>query len=164
MRRFRYTPIVHDTYRQAASVLVLRAAGSKPEILLLHKPRKRDAWQLPQGGSEASESIEETALRELSEEAGIRDAVVLGASSEVYQYDFPASFRRFRPDHICGQRIAYIFATVAPDIAIAVDGTEVDAYAWVTIEQLPRYVKRKEYLSLIQRLYEEALVHVRSRA
>ena len=53
-----------DVYRSAASILVLKPVdvclpGGKCEtvyqILLLHKPRKKDAWQLPQGGVEGGE-------------------------------------------------------------------------------------------------------------
>ena len=59
-------------YRQAVSALVLRpvsvcapdGTGSDIyEILLVHKPRKRDDWQLPQGGMEGDETPEMTARR-----------------------------------------------------------------------------------------------------
>ena len=102
-----------DHYRPAASVLVLRPSGGQGmqyEILLLHKPRKNDAWQLPQGGVEEGESVTQAAIRELQEEAGLTECRLIGVSPRVYQYDFPASFRRFRPDDVCGQRIQYVFA------------------------------------------------------
>ncbi len=59
-----------DVYRSAASLIVLRprrGGSGDPQMLLLHKPRKRDAWQLPQGGCEEGETIEQAALRELME-------------------------------------------------------------------------------------------------
>lgn len=154
-----------DVYRSAASILLLRPAEvCSPEgcetlyqILLLHKPRKRDAWQLPQGGVEAGESIEQAALRELKEEAGISDCTVLGTSASVYQYDFPASFRRYRPDNVCGQRISYVFAVAPADAHVVVDGKEIDGYVWVDPAQLPQYIKRKEYLTIIEKLLGEAL-------
>ena len=52
---------MEDCYRQAASLLVLRPAATAKagyELLLLHKPRKRDVWQLPQGGKEEGETAE----------------------------------------------------------------------------------------------------------
>jgi 8-oxo-dGTP pyrophosphatase MutT (NUDIX family) len=146
-----------ETYRQAASILVLLPApnGSGPlRFLLIHKPRRRDAWQLPQGGIEAGETAGEAAIRELSEEAGIHDVTLLGQSKEVYQYDFPASFRRFRPDDVRGQRIEFFVAKAAHD-RVQVDGKEIDQAIWINASELPRYIKRRAYLQLVRRVLDE---------
>ena len=120
----------------------------------MHKPRKRDAWQLPQGGVENGETVEDAALRELQEEAGM-SAQLLGKSTHVYQYEFPASYRRFRPDNVCGQRVEYVFALVESDQAVQVDNEEIDDYVWVRPEQLGQYVKRKEYVGFLEKLFNE---------
>lgn len=148
-----------DCYRFAASLLLLRPfqTGKGWEILLLHKPRKRDAWQLPQGGMEEGESPEQCAVRELHEEAGLTGSTILGTSNLIYQYDFPASYRRFRPDNVCGQKIHFVYGTIGRDAVVQVDNNEVNRFKWVTIEQLPKYLKRKEYLELAQNLYQEAI-------
>lgn len=146
-------------YRYAASMLLFRTRegiSGGGDILLLHKPRKKDAWQLPQGGMEQGETAGECAVRELEEEAGLTGVTMLGESSTVYQYDFPASYRRFRPDHICGQRIAFVFAVSPENPVITVDAKEVDRYEWVKPDQLPKFLKRKEYLELVRHLLEEA--------
>jgi 8-oxo-dGTP pyrophosphatase MutT (NUDIX family) len=153
-------------YRAAASVLVLKKAVSPSgqddfQVLLLHKPRKKDSWQLPQGGSEDGETIRETALRELKEEAGIENVRYLGASEHIYKYDFPASFRRFRPDNICGQKIHFVFALAPADIEIQVDGNEIDNHQWVFPREVRKHIKRKEYLRLVEQLMGEALRMVR---
>lgn len=145
-----------EIYRQAASVVLLRSSSEGVEVLLLHKPRKRDAWQLPQGGVEEGEDVRKAAFRELQEEAGIAQVTVLGQSREVYQYDFPASYRRFRPDNVRGQHIAYVFAAVPSDVAVAVDHKEVDDFAWVSAAHFPRYIRRAAYLDLVRRLLREA--------
>ena len=152
-----------DVYRQAASLLLLRpASGSGDiaafpyEILLLHKPRKRDAWQLPQGGIEAGEGVAQAALRELQEEAGIANAQLLAESAEVYQYDFPTSYRRFRPDHVCGQRIRFAIAMAPAETPVTVDTREVDQYVWVTPDQVRQYIRRLPYLELTHRLIGES--------
>lgn len=47
------------------------------------------AWQMPQGGMDEGELIEDTALRELKEEIGTDRAEVLKIASETICYDLP---------------------------------------------------------------------------
>lgn len=152
-----------DSYRQCAAIAVFRAteelqADGQPvyELLILHKPRKRDAWQLPQGGVEAGESVQQAALRELKEEASIA-VTPLGLSKECYQYDFPKSYRRFRPDHVCGQCVRFMFGLKENSLPIHVDGKEIDAYAWIQPSELRKYVSRKEYLAVAEEVIAEGL-------
>ena len=146
--------MTEEIYRPCASIAVVRPHGDGYQILLVHKPRKKDAWQLPQGGCEEGETIEQAAARELQEEAGIT-ADILGKSDEVYQYDFPASYRRFRPDNVKGQRIEYVFAITDAETEVQVDNDEIDRFVWVTHDEIGEYIKRKEYLDLIQRVYTQ---------
>jgi putative (di)nucleoside polyphosphate hydrolase len=127
------------------------------QLLLLHKPRKNDAWQLPQGGVEEGETVEQAALRELMEEAGISDCTIIGKSEHCYQYDFPESFRRFRRDDVCGQCIHYLYGLAPTDVAVQVDNKEIDGHIWVDLQQIGHYVKRPAYKELVENLYAEAM-------
>lgn len=145
-----------EVYRQCASVVVFRSSAGGTQVLLLRKPRKNDAWQLPQGGLEAGESTEQAALRELREEAGI-DAQLIGSSERIYQYDYPPSYRRFRPDHVKGQHIGFVFAQADAAMPITVDGKEINDFVWVTEAELSRYIKRKEYREIVHALLAEGI-------
>lgn len=143
-----------EHYRQCAAVMVLRKSGSTTQFLLLHKPRANDAWQLPQGGIEARESVLIAALRELQEEAGI-EALPLGESTLEYQYDFPDSFRSYRPDSVKGQHVSFVYAACMA-AKVVVDEDEIDDSTWITIEQLPEFVTRTEYKDIVGQVFAEA--------
>ena len=148
-----------DLYRHAASALVLRgwSSGQVLEILLVHKPRKFDSWQLPQGGIEEGETLEGAALRELHEEAGIVLSAVHHVSQQTYSYDFPPGFiAKYHPTNR-GQQLHFVSVLAPGDLVITVDNHEIDNYRWVKREELPRYLKRKAYLDTVHLVLDEAL-------
>jgi 8-oxo-dGTP diphosphatase len=50
---------------------VVREAGGRVEVALVHRP-KYDDWSLPKGKLDEGEAWEEAALREVAEETGVR--------------------------------------------------------------------------------------------
>lgn len=56
---------------RAAGGVVLREVDGKTQVVVVHRPRYND-WSLPKGKSEAGETDEETAVREVEEETGWR--------------------------------------------------------------------------------------------
>ncbi|MDA1208654.1 MAG: NUDIX domain-containing protein [bacterium] len=153
-----------DIYRACASIAVLRpkdADGLAYEVLLVHKPRKKDSWQIPQGGIEDGESLSEAALRELKEEAGIT-ATVLKESERTYRYDFPKSYRQYRPDNVCGQTLGFVIAVAEMDQVVTVDGDEIDAYAWVLPDKIGDYLVRAEYKEIVDALVAEGIRTIQS--
>jgi putative (di)nucleoside polyphosphate hydrolase len=62
--------IKEPRYRLNVGLIVVNHKGK----LLLCKRKDSDNWQFPQGGIDLGEKAEETALRELYEEVGIRSS------------------------------------------------------------------------------------------
>jgi 8-oxo-dGTP pyrophosphatase MutT (NUDIX family) len=56
---------------RAAGGVVVREAGDRIEVLVVHRPRYDD-WTFPKGKAEPGESDEDCALREVEEETGLR--------------------------------------------------------------------------------------------
>jgi 8-oxo-dGTP pyrophosphatase MutT (NUDIX family) len=65
---------------QAGSVIV-RSVGGIPRVLLVTAKRNRDHWVFPKGHVEPGETLEEAALREADEEAGVHGAIIARAGS-----------------------------------------------------------------------------------
>ncbi|MGI4952564.1 MAG: RNA pyrophosphohydrolase [Janthinobacterium lividum] len=99
-------------------------------------------WQLPQGGIDDDEDPELAVLRELEEEIGTSNAVVVGEHPEWLTYDLPPDLLgrtlggRFR-----GQRqrwFALRFTGRDGDIRLDLDPhPEFDAWRWAALDELP---------------------------
>ncbi len=72
----------------SAGGVVLRHGADGPEILLGRRRRERDGmtWSLPKGTPEPGETLEETALREVTEETGLSVAIVAPIGPIEYRF------------------------------------------------------------------------------
>jgi 8-oxo-dGTP pyrophosphatase MutT (NUDIX family) len=113
--------------RVAASVIVLRDTGAGPELLLVQRnPAARfmgGAWVFPGGAVDGAERVEETALRELEEEASVR----LASTRELVPFS-----RWITPAQVKIRFDTWFFVTRAPESAEpAVDGAECVDVRWI---------------------------------
>jgi len=99
-------------------------------------------WQLPQGGIDDDEDPGTAVLRELEEEIGTRNAVVVGEHPEWLTYDLPPDLLgRMLGGRYRGQRqrwFALRFTGRDSDIRLDLDPhPEFDTWRWAALDELP---------------------------
>ena len=141
-------------YRSSVSGIIKK--GNK--ILIVHKPRKDDAWQLPQGGVDEGESKERALARELEEELGTNKFKVLCKSKIHYQYVFQDGPLLYMPENktFIGQDVSfYLVRFLGTDSEIKLFEKELDDYMWVEDKDLEKYFLRKIYLKTVYEVLGE---------
>jgi putative (di)nucleoside polyphosphate hydrolase len=97
---------------------------------------KAPAWQMPQGGIDDGESIEESALRELLEEIGTNNVDIMKVSETWYYYDLPKELaQKLWGGKYLGQRQKWVlagFKGLDTEINLNTHHPEFYAWQWVT--------------------------------
>ena len=76
----------------SAGAILFRDTRDRREYLLL-KSRPGD-WEFPKGGVEGNEELQQTAIREVKEEAGIEEFRLIDGFRDEYDYVFEANGTR----------------------------------------------------------------------
>ena len=84
--------IAINSYRIGVGIILLNEekkvfVGKRIDI-------KSEAWQMPQGGINKDEKIENAAYRELYEETGIKKAKIILRSKKWFQYNIPLPLKK----------------------------------------------------------------------
>jgi broad specificity phosphatase PhoE/ADP-ribose pyrophosphatase YjhB (NUDIX family) len=118
----------HLPYRETITGIVRHA----DTLLVLHKKGHPDTvWTLPQGGKHPGETDEHTLQRELHEEL---QAKVSSCNKILYErkIDWPYEYRGHKATR--GQHFRFFVVEITAS-TVRVDETEIDAAAWVPLEQ-----------------------------
>lgn len=122
-------------FRASAGLVIINRAGL---VLALERARIAGAWQLPQGGLEKGEEPQQAALREATEETGIRpdDLVLVDTYPEPLAYELPEEFRSEKTGR--GQTgYWFLFRFVGDEKSIDVaGGGEFDRWTWMPLSDL----------------------------
>jgi 8-oxo-dGTP diphosphatase len=121
---------------RAAGGIVHRRAGDATEVLVVHRPRYED-WSLPKGKVDPGETLEQTALREVEEETGVR--AKLGPHVGKNEY---------RDRHGRSKRVDwYLMEPIDGDFE---PNDEVDEIRWVPVDEVRELLTHEDDFRLVQ--------------
>jgi 8-oxo-dGTP diphosphatase len=103
---------------RAAGGVVWRSTGAGVEVLVIHRPRYGD-WSFPKGKARDDESDEESAVREVEEETGLRCTLGPELASTRYR------------DAKGRKKVVRYWAMELPPGAEPTAGDGVDDWAWL---------------------------------
>lgn len=122
------------SYRSNVAALVMNAAG---RLLICERATIPGAWQFPQGGVDAGETLEQALFREVREEVGLepRHYKVI-RRCEGYRYLYPQDVRgkKIRKHGSHGQEQTYFLCQLksgAPPVNVHQKPQEFRAYRWI---------------------------------
>ena len=144
-------------YRPNVAALMVKADGS---LLICERAGVPGAWQFPQGGVDAGESMEQALFREVREEIGIgKSHYDIVDRRDGYRYLYPPDVRekKIRKHGSHGQEQTYFLCSLkpsAPPVDVNQTPREFGAYRWIQPEEfdldwLPPF-KREVYRAVME--------------
>ena len=149
-------------YRPCVGILLVNAAGLAfvgQRIDTRGQPSEGDFWQMPQGGIDPGEDIQQAALRELAEETGVQaqQVTLLSQTREELLYDLPDELvGKLWQGKYRGQRQPWVLARFSGDDRdVRLDAhhpAEFNAWKWVEPSTLPDLIvpfKKRVYRAVL---------------
>ena len=125
----------------AAGGVVVRGSGERLEVVLAGRDSDR-TWVFPKGTPEAGESVEDTALREVSEETGLEVEIVRPIGQIEYWFAVP------------GQRVhkvVHFFLMRAVGGDVSRHDHEYDEVRWMPVDEARRLLSYDTYRDMLDR-------------
>jgi len=125
-------------FERSAGVIVFRIENGRPLYLLLKHP---SYWGFPKGHLEDGETEEDTARRELAEEAGLTDVEIVPDFREVIEYWFK------KEGHSIHKKVIFFLArTENPDLTLSSEHEDAGWFDFVESERRARYRSQRALL------------------
>ena len=150
-------------YRPCVGVMLVNSSG-RVFVGRRIDNKEGDWWQMPQGGVDEGEDLEEAALRELAEETGAQTqhVTLIDRTKEPIRYDLPEELigKLWGGKYRGQEQIWFLarFSGADEDIDLeAHDPPEFCDWKWVEPEQLPDLIvpfKKRVYRSVVAEFRE----------
>lgn len=124
----------------AAGGVVVDDAG---RVLVVHRARYDD-WSFPKGGVDTDETLEQAALREVREEAGVECRIIRQLSASRYFYTTRKGETRPKVVH-------YFLMTISGGQLFA-DGLETDEAVWCSLDEATERLSYQGDREILQEL------------
>jgi putative (di)nucleoside polyphosphate hydrolase len=140
-------------YRQGVGIMLL---NKETEVFIGKRIDSTKAWQMPQGGIDKKEDVENAARRELQEETGISSIEIIKKSEKEFFYDLPGDLLgKIWGGKYKGQKQTWFLAKfLGKNNEININQKKAEFYDW-------RWAKPIELPKLIvpfkKKLYQEIL-------
>ena len=149
-------------YRPCVGIMVLNVSG---EVWMGHRPvihndefaNSDRRWQMPQGGIDDGESPYDAAIRELWEETGIKDVVLLGEIDDWLYYDLPQDLigTALRGKWRGQKQRWFAFRFEGDDSAVDItrEPVEFDEWSWIPMDNVVEKIvdfKRDVYKRVVK--------------
>ena len=148
--------IAINSYRLGVGIILLNEekkvfVGKRIDI-------KSEAWQMPQGGINKDEKIENAAYRELYEETGIKKAKIILRSKKWFQYNIPLPLKKklWKGKYLGQKQKWYVMkfkGNERQDINLNISKAEFCDWKWINLNELESLIvsfKKEMYKKILK--------------